>query len=130
MIKKGIVNGQLLKELALVGDKEFFMVQGIGMPTPQGVPVIDLALIPGLPDMRTCLQAIVETSPMDNYIIPEDLSQKDEKLYKEVTQIMGETKSETMSGIMLREFVKKCKFIVRTGDTNPLAVIALQAGQS
>lgn len=126
MVRKGIVNGALLKALTLLGDKEFFMVQGLGMPTPANVEVIDLALVAGLPDLLTTLKAIVNEASIGNYIISEDMKDKAPELFSGIDEIMQDIHQEGMSTIMLREFTKKCKFVVRVGDVSPLAAIALQ----
>lgn len=126
MVRKGIVHGELLKALTLLGDKEFFMIQGLGMPTPPAVEVIDLALVAGVPDLITTLKVILAEVSVGNYIISEDMKEKAPELFAGIDEVMNGIHQEGMSTIMLREFTKKCKFVVRVGDVSPLAAIALQ----
>lgn len=49
MKKRGILNAELMRCIASLGHKDLFMIGDAGMPIPEGVKVIDLAVCSGVP---------------------------------------------------------------------------------
>lgn len=49
MLKKGILNAQLAEALAGLRHKDRFVVSDCGLPVQQGIEVIDLAVVFGVP---------------------------------------------------------------------------------
>ena len=59
MKKTGIINAELMKQIAALGHMELFLIGDAGMPIPKGVPVIDLALCEGVPSFAAVLDAVL-----------------------------------------------------------------------
>ena len=58
MLTHGILNSQLAAALAKLRHKDQFVISDCGLPVPQGVEVIDLALVFGIPRFSDVLNAI------------------------------------------------------------------------
>lgn len=60
MKRQGIINGPLSGALARLGHTDLLVIADAGLPVPARVPVVDLALVYGVPRFATVLKAIVE----------------------------------------------------------------------
>ena len=70
MTRDGILNAQLLSAIAHCGHTQTLVICDAGLPLPPGVPVIDLALVRGVPTFLEALKAVagqlvVELRPGD-----------------------------------------------------------------
>ena len=55
MKKAGILNADLIGALSRLGHGDVVLLADCGMPAPRGVPVIDLALVHGIPRFEQVL---------------------------------------------------------------------------
>ena len=58
MLTHGILNAQLSAALAGLRHKDVFVVSDCGLPVPQGIEVIDLAVVFGVPRFEEVLEAL------------------------------------------------------------------------
>ena len=59
MKRNGILNSQLMLQIAALGHTDTFLIGDAGMPVPIGVPVIDLVLVLGIPTFEQVLRAVL-----------------------------------------------------------------------
>ena len=62
MKRTGILNADLNAALSRLGHGDIVLVGDCGMPAPAGVPVIDLALVHGVPRFEQVLDALLANS--------------------------------------------------------------------
>ena len=55
MRKTGILNVAICKAIASLGHTEYLVIADPGLPIPEGVQVIDISLVNGVPGFKTCL---------------------------------------------------------------------------
>ena len=72
MKKKGIIHGQLAGALAALGHKDRFLLCDAGMPIPVGIPIIDLAVVGGVPTFRQVFDAIMDEIVVEKYTLAEE----------------------------------------------------------
>lgn len=128
MKRNGIIHGELAKQIAQIGHQDLFLVCNAGMAVPNTIPLIDLAVTQGSPDVETVLKAILEEMEIEYYFIPEELREGQKDKYETVKQLMPNAKEEVNPFIGFRSFTKNVKFAVRTGDMTPYANYILRAG--
>lgn len=128
MKRKGIIHGELAKQVAQIGHQDLFLVCNAGLAVPSSIPLIDLAITAGSPDIETVLKAILEEMEVEYYFIPEELRDSQPKKYEVVKALMPEAKEEVNPFIGFKSFTKNVKFAVRTGDMTPYANYILRAG--
>lgn len=128
MKRNGIINGELAKQLAQIGHQDLFLVCNAGLAIPSNIPVIDLAVTQGTPDIETVLKAILEEAIVEYYFMPEELRESQQDKYEAVKALMPDAKEEVNPFIGFRSFTKNVKFAVRTGDMTPYANYILRAG--
>lgn len=128
MKKDGILNAQLMKNIALLGHMDLFMIGDAGMPIPQGVEMVDLVLNRGNPGFKQVLDAIVAETEVEYYYMAEEIVKKNDILYQYVTDKMKVVDYELIPHSDLKELSKKCKFAIRTGEFSPYPNVIFRAG--
>lgn len=78
MKKRGILNAELMRCIASLGHKDLFMIGDAGMPIPEGVKVIDLAVCSGVPLFNQVFDAVVDETEIEYYYIAEETAVKNQ----------------------------------------------------
>ena len=128
MKKRGIINAQLAGLIAGLGHKDTFMIADGGMPIPQGVEIVDLALCGGVPTFRQVMDAVLDETEVEFYTLAEEIVEKNPELLSYIKEKLLEADSEMISHVELKEMSKNIKFAVRTGEFTPYPNIILRAG--
>lgn len=76
MKKYGILNSQLAGHIAALGHRDAFMIADAGMPIPRGVPIVDLALVGGVPSFRQVMDAVLAETCVEGYVLAEEIDEK------------------------------------------------------
>jgi hypothetical protein len=69
MKRTGILNGQLIQQIANLGHTDTFLIGDAGMPVPAGVPIIDLVLTLGVPTFEQVLRAVCAETVVEAAVI-------------------------------------------------------------
>lgn len=128
MKKDGILNIQLIKNIAALGHMDLFMIGDAGMPIPEGVEIVDLAVCRGVPGFDQVLDAVLEETKVEYYYLAEEIEEYNSRMNDYITARMEDTPREQMPHDQLKELSKKCKFAVRTGEFSPYPNVILRAG--
>lgn len=128
MKKKGILNAELMRCIAALGHKDLFMIGDAGMPIPEGVEVIDLAVCGGVPRFEQVLDAVLAETEVEYYYLADEIQEKNEKLYQHIVNGLPAVEYEMMPHTDLKAESAKCRFAVRTGEFSPFANVILRAG--
>ena len=59
--------------MAQGGHKDRFLLCDAGMPIPSGVPIIDLAVVGGVPTFRQVFDAIMDEIVVEQYTLAEEI---------------------------------------------------------
>ena len=128
MKKRGILNAALAEQIAALGHKDMFLVGDAGMPIPKGVPVIDLAVTLGVPTFRQVLDAILDETEVEGFILADEIQTYNPTL-KDYLEAKLAGKDETyISHEKLKQQSAQVKFAVRTGECTPYPNVILRAG--
>lgn len=128
MKKTGIIHGELAKQIAQIGHQDLFLVCNAGLAIPSTIPVIDLAITAGTPDVKTVLEAMLSEMVIEYYFIPEEFKEGNKDYYASIKTLMPEAKEEVNPFIGFKSFTRNVKFAVRTGDMSSYANYILRAG--
>ncbi len=130
MKKRGIMNAQLAGYIAALGHKDTFMVADAGMPIPKGVPIVDLVLVGGIPTFRQVMDAILEETCVEGYVLAEEIDQYNPELMAYLGDKLAGLPCEKIPHVELKQRSAQVKFAVRTGEITPYPNVILQAGCS
>jgi D-ribose pyranase len=133
MKRTPLLNRHLSALVATLGHGDRIVVADAGLPVPEGVPVIDLALIAGLPRFADVLSAL-QTEVMVEATLwadeaPADLTLQIETLLDVWAEDQG--RAIARSRLPHEEFKRAtatARAVIRTGEVTPYANIILVSG--
>jgi D-ribose pyranase len=128
MKKTGILNAELMKQIASLGHKELFLIGDAGMPIPKGVEVIDLVLCEGVPTFEQVLNAVLKETEVEYYYLADEIQTDNRRLFDYIRGAMPAHPYETMPHSDLKHLTQSCKFAVRTGECSSYSNVVLRAG--
>lgn len=128
MKKNGILNSDISKVLSDLGHTDQIMIGDCGLPIPDNVKKIDLALEIGEPAFSHVLSVIIKEMQVEKYMLAEEIREHNPQQLKEIEERMGEIQMNWLSHEELKEQSSKVKAIIRTGEATPYSNIILQAG--
>ncbi|MEG0897919.1 MAG: D-ribose pyranase [Ruthenibacterium sp.] len=128
MKKDRVLNPALIASIAAIGHTEYFVIADCGLPIPEGVPVIDLTLVRGIPKFTDTLRAVCDELVVESYVLASEMEVKSSALYSETKSILQDKPNSVVPHEEFKKLTQKAKVIVRTGETTSYANIILVAG--
>lgn len=126
--KHGILNSDISKVLADLGHTDQITIGDCGLPTPTGVPKIDLALKLSVPSFVDVLTEVLSNMAVEKVILAEEIKTNNETGLKEVLAILPEDVIvEYVTHENFKAQTSKSKVFVRTGEVTPFMNIVPQA---
>ncbi|MDN6623767.1 MAG: D-ribose pyranase [Acidipropionibacterium jensenii] len=124
MKRQGLLNPQLCAAIARLGHTDTFVVADCGLPVPRDVPVVDLALVFGIPRFAEVLSAVLSEVVVDHAVIAGEAvgAEPEEWVRGGVDRVLTVPPEE------LKRQVADASFVVRTGETTPLANVVVHCG--
>ena len=129
MKRSGILHAELSNLVASLGHGDLLVIGDAGLPVPDSVPVIDLALKPGVPSFADTVQTILEELVVEKGIANAEQPEVSPDAAKELEQLwLEEVPLERISHEDLKAMSASAKAIVRTGEFAPYCNLILVAG--
>lgn len=130
MKKNGILNSDISRVLSYMGHTDWICVGDCGLPIPDEVERIDLALEFGVPTFIKTLEVLVKDMKVEKIILAEEIKTQNEAVLAAIQELFQNQPIEVeyVSHTELKEKTKACKAVIRTGETTPYANIILQSG--
>ena len=128
MKKTGTLNSEISSVISLMGHGDTLCIADAGLPIPDGVKRIDLAVKQGFPDFLTVLDTVVEDLQIEGVIIADEMAIQNSRLYNEILNRFPEAIRTSVSHEELKLQLVRSKGIVRTGECTPYANIILISG--
>ena len=129
MQRYGILNSHIAKVLADLGHTDTICISDCGLPVPDGVQEIDLALEFGVPSFEQVVSLITKHMKIEAIHIAKEMKDFNPKghAFLESTFPCADFEWITTSHDAFKEATKQCKCIIRTGEASPYANIILRA---
>lgn len=125
--RRGIVHAELSRQIALLGHTDRVVIGDMGLPLPRSLPVVDLALVPGIPRFTDVLDALSEEIVVESHTIArESLGSEAGMWFQERGDRLGPR--EEVSHEELKAMAAGAAFAVRTGEATPYANVVLHCG--
>lgn len=130
MKKQGILNSDISRVLSYMGHTGCIAVGDCGLPIPEEVERIDLALEFGVPSFMDVLRVITKDMKVEKIVLAEEIREQNPKVLGEIKELFAGQELETVfvSHTELKKQTRECKAVIRTGETTPYANIILQSG--
>ena len=126
--KNGVLNKDISEAIASMGHLDEITICDAGLPIPDYVWRIDLAVKEGIPDFIEVVQAIADDLVVQQIILAKEVKERSPDIDKQVRAIFPDTE---VLYIPHEEFKKRSgesKAIIRTGEFTPYSNVILVSG--
>lgn len=136
MKKSALLNSDISYVIANMRHTDLLVIGDAGLPVPDGVPQIDLAVTKGVPDFLTVLKTVLTELRVEKVIFAEEIKKASPQLYNEAIECIEKIEKDENIRITI-EYVPHEQFkaetaesraVVRTGEFSPYANIILSSG--
>jgi D-ribose pyranase len=127
MKKTELINSEISEVIAKMGHTDLLAIGDSGLPIPDGVRRIDIALTKGIPTFRDTLNSVLSELGFEKIYIAEEMKDKNKELYAEMISRF-EDKIAMISHEELKSMTRNAKAVVRTGEYKPYANVVIQSG--
>ena len=125
MKRSRLLNSELSYEIAKIGHTAHITLCDAGLPIPNGVKRIDLAVEAGLPSFISEMQ-------VEEIVLAEEIKEKNPVMLEEILKSFEEVgMNPNIIWVKHEEFKKitrESEAIVRTGECSPYANVILKSG--
>lgn len=128
MQRVGILNSHIAKVLADLGHTDKIVIADCGLPVPENVPKIDLALRFGEPSFASVLEEILIHMKVESYVIASEIQTANPDMARYIAETMGDLPCAEVMHDVFKQATKEAKVIIRTGEATPYANIILYSG--
>lgn len=129
MKKLGILNSDIAKVLTDLGHTDKIAIGDAGLPVPDGVRKIDLALTLSEPSFLSVLQVVLSDMKVEAVVLAEEIKAQNAPQLAAVETVLTEGEAITyVSHEDFKEQLKEVKAVIRTGEATPYSNIILQSG--
>lgn len=136
MKKNGILNSEISKVLSDMGHTDYICIGDCGLPVPDGVKKIDLAVKFGLPSFMDVLTEVKNDMHIEKVYLASEIKEKNKKMLSDIDALFKDYKNDVMSSCTyvpheeFKKLTKGAKAIIRTGEATPYSNIILVSGVS
>ncbi len=130
MKKAGILNSDISRVLSYLGHTDTICIGDCGLPIPDEVERIDLALCFGEPTFMRTLEIVAGDMKIEKIVLATEIKEQNKEVLGQIeTLFAGQNiEVEFVPHTELKAQTKNCKAVIRTGETTPYANVILQSG--
>lgn len=136
MKKTTNLNAQLSHSIATLGHTDSLTICDAGLPIPNEVERIDLALTAGVPSFLQTFDVVVDELFVERVLIAEEIKQKNPQILADLLERLAQLEQAQQNKIQVdyvnneifKEQTHYSKAVVRTGECSPYANIILYSG--
>ena len=129
MKRNGILNSEISRVLSYMGHTNRIAIGDCGLPIPDEVERIDLALTFGEPRFLHVLELVLQDMKVEKIILAEEIKEQNPEVLHGIERLFaGRVEVEFVPHTALKAATRDCKAVIRTGEITPYANIILQSG--
>lgn len=128
MKKQGMLNSHITKVLTDLGHTDMIVIADAGLPVPDGVLKIDLALTLGKPSFQETVEAIAADMMVEKITLAKEIDEANQPAAAFMKSFFSSIDMERVTHEELKEMTKQAKAVIRTGEATPYANCILHAG--
>jgi len=128
MKKNGVLNQEISQLIASMGHFDKLTICDAGLPIPDYIWRIDLAVVPGLPGFEAVAKAVAGDLQVQQIILAEELRDKNPKLTNAIKEIYKDAEVLFVKHEDFKKISGESRAIIRTGECTPYANVILVSG--
>ena len=128
MKKTKLINSEISYTISKMGHTDSLTIGDCGLPIPNEVNRIDLALKYGMPTFLETLDTVLEELCVEEIVIANEITENNEIIHNEILKRFENIKVTYVSHEDFKNQTKESKAVVRTGECSPYANIILKSG--
>lgn len=128
MKKHGVLNHRLSEVIAAMGHGDMLVVADAGLPIPDGVERIDLAVTRDLPGTLDVVRAIAAELEVERIVLADELAAGNGPLAEAIASIFGAARRESVPHEEFKAMSRRARAVARTGECTPYANVILVSG--
>lgn len=128
MKKTKLINSEISYTISKMGHTDSLTIGDCGLPIPNEVNRIDLALKYGVPTFLETLDTVLEELCVEEIVIANEIIEKNEIIHNEILKRFENIKITYVSHEEFKIQTRESKAVVRTGECSPYANIILKSG--
>lgn len=128
MKKSGVLNHRLAAVIATMGHGDQLVIADAGLPVPNGVERIDLAVMAGLPAMLDVTGAIASELQVERVTYAAELEPVNPGLVAALSRLFPDARFDQVPHAEFKRITERARAVVRTGECSPYANVILTSG--
>ncbi len=128
MKKIGILNQDISCVVAGMGHNDMLVIGDAGLPIPDGIRRIDLAVKQGVPGFFDTLETILLELKLDKVLIARETFEVSPQVGSRLRELFKDTPIVEISHEELKKLSADARAVVRTGEFTPFANVILVSG--
>lgn len=128
MKSNGLLNPEILQEVASAGHTQLIAIGDAGLPIPPNVKRIDVSVVPGLPSFAGVLQAVCGEMVVEAYTYAEEAHLANPEIVQAMKRMMPGIPGHTLSHEDFKILLQRANVVIRTGECSSYANVILTAG--
>ena len=128
MKKTGLLNKDLSEVIASLGHRDMLVIADAGLPIPQGVRRIDLAVSPNVPRFLDVVQAVLGELQVEEAMVASEMAERSPATLDALVTVLGAVPVSEVLHEQLKSHAARAAAVVRTGEFTPYANVILVAG--
>ena len=128
--KSGILNKDISEVIAGMGHMEYITICDAGLPIPESVRRIDLAVTEDLPGFIDVVRAVSFELIIEKVILAKEIIKRSPKIDREIKLLFTNIKIEYIPHEDFKKYSVHSRAIIRTGECTPYANVILVSGVS
>jgi D-ribose pyranase len=122
------LNREVSEVIASMGHMDTLVVSDAGLPIPEHVRRIDLAVSGGIPAFLDVVKAIESELKVQRIVVAEEMEQISPRVRKALDQLFPGIPGEQVPHEQFKTLCKNARAVVRTGECTPYANVILESG--
>lgn len=128
-MKKGrLLNSEITEVIAKMGHTDQLAIGDCGLPIPDETQRIDVALEKDLPTFLNTLDVVLNELEVEAVMIANETKVISENLLQAIKELIQDIPIIYVTHEQLKDELKNCKAVIRTGEQTPYANIILKSG--
>ncbi|MXQ55037.1 D-ribose pyranase [Shimazuella alba] len=128
MKKVGMINSEIISVLARMGHTDTIVIADCGLPIPDQVKRIDLAIDIGKPSFLELLTVLSKEMEIEKITMATEIQQQNMFILQEIESLLPIQPKAFIPHEQFKLACHQAKAVIRTGENTPYANIILHAG--